>query len=122
MSLSGRAGGETEPKIPSQHLPSLPSPISAYTHRHTHTHTHSLLCLCVCLYNHTHTHTHRHEERIKGREVGNLWEGCLYRRYLKGPLPGEGNGTPLQYFCLENPMDGKVWWAAVHGVARVGHD
>ena len=35
---------------------------------------------------------------------------------------GEGNGTPLQYFCLENPMDGGVWWAAVHGVARVEHD
>ena len=34
---------------------------------------------------------------------------------------GEGNGTPLQYFCLENPMDGGAWWAAVHGVARVGH-
>ena len=35
---------------------------------------------------------------------------------------GEGNGTPLQDFCLENPMDGGAWWAAVHGVARVGHD
>ena len=33
-----------------------------------------------------------------------------------------GNGTPLQYFCLENPMDRGAWWAAVHGVARVGHD
>ena len=31
---------------------------------------------------------------------------------------GEGNGTPLQYFCLENPMDGGAWWAAVHGVAK----
>ena len=30
----------------------------------------------------------------------------------------EGNGTPLQYSCLENPMDGGVWWAAVHGVAE----
>ena len=30
---------------------------------------------------------------------------------------GEGNGTPLQYSCLENPMDGGAWWAAVHGVA-----
>ena len=29
----------------------------------------------------------------------------------------EGNGTPLQYSCLENPMDGGAWWAAVHGVA-----
>ena len=36
--------------------------------------------------------------------------------------PGAGNGTPLQYFCLENPMDGGAWQAAVHGVARVVHD
>ena len=33
-------------------------------------------------------------------------------------LHGEGNGTPLQYSCLENPMDGGAWWAAVHGVAE----
>ena len=33
-------------------------------------------------------------------------------------LFGEGNGTPLQYSCLENPMDGGAWWAAVHGVAK----
>ena len=31
---------------------------------------------------------------------------------------GEGNGTPLQYSCLENTMDGGAWWAAVHGVAK----
>ena len=31
---------------------------------------------------------------------------------------GEGNGTPLQYSCLDNPMDGGVWKAAVHGVAK----
>ena len=31
---------------------------------------------------------------------------------------GEGNGTPLQYSCLENPMDGGAWWAAVHGAAK----
>ena len=30
----------------------------------------------------------------------------------------EGDGTPLQYSCLENPMDGGAWWAAVHGVAN----
>ena len=30
----------------------------------------------------------------------------------------EGNGTPLQYSCLENPMDGGAWWAAVHGVPK----
>ena len=33
---------------------------------------------------------------------------------------GEGNGTLLQYSCLENPMDRGVWWAAVHGVAKSG--
>ena len=31
---------------------------------------------------------------------------------------GEGNGTPLQYFCLENPMDGGAWLAAIYGVAQ----
>ena len=31
---------------------------------------------------------------------------------------GEGNGTPLQYSCLENPMDRGAWWAAGHGVAK----
>ena len=31
---------------------------------------------------------------------------------------GEGNGTPLQYSCLENPVDRGAWWAAVHGVTR----
>ena len=35
----------------------------------------------------------------------------------KYTMTGEGNGTPLQYSCLENPMDGGAWWAAVHGVA-----
>ena len=34
------------------------------------------------------------------------------------PSSGEGNGNPLQYSCLENPMDGRAWWAAVHGVAK----
>ena len=54
---------------------------------------------------------------------------CVYSVYLVsqsystfcchvGCSPGEGNGTPLQYSCLENPMDGGAWWAAVHGVAR----
>ena len=37
------------------------------------------------------------------------------------PIIGEGTGTPLQYSCLENLMDGGAWWAAVHGLPRVGH-
>ena len=39
--------------------------------------------------------------------LSHLWE-----------LVGEGNGTPLQYSCLENPMDVGDWWAAVHGIAK----
>ena len=35
-----------------------------------------------------------------------------------GGAPGEGNGNPLQYSCLENPMDRGTWWARVHGVAK----
>ena len=50
-------------------------------------------------------------------------EGPLVGRsdvHLGTPLPnsGEGNGTPLQHSCLESPMDGGTWWAAVHGVAK----
>ena len=40
---------------------------------------------------------------------------CLRHTYL---YTREGNGTPLQYSCLENPMDGGAWKAAVHGVAE----
>ena len=39
-----------------------------------------------------------------------------------GRSPGEGNGNPLQYSCLENPMDGGAWWATVHRSQRVGQD
>ena len=35
-----------------------------------------------------------------------------------GRSPGEGNGNPLQYPCLGNPMDRGVWWSTVHGVAK----
>ena len=35
-----------------------------------------------------------------------------------GQSPGVGNGNPLQYSCLENPMDRGAWWATVHGVAK----
>ena len=45
------------------------------------------------------------------------------RRKLDGIMDtcvdyGEGSGTPLQHSCLENPMDGGDWWAAVHGVVK----
>ena len=48
----------------------------------------------------------------------------MYRSFFNNALRftsilgGEGNGTPFQSSCLENPMDGEAWWAAVHGVAK----
>ena len=39
-----------------------------------------------------------------------------------GRSPGEGNGNPLQYSCLQNSMDRGAWWATVIGSQRVGHD
>ena len=53
----------------------------------------------------------------------NLWIGCFCILAIVNNDTvihrlGEGNGTPLQYSCLENPMDGGAWWAAVQGVAR----
>ena len=46
------------------------------------------------------------------------WGGRMAYLIHGSYLYGEGNGTPLQYSCLENPMDGGAWWAAVHGVAQ----
>ena len=51
-----------------------------------------------------------------GRRVGHNWATEL--NWTDELLSGEGNGTPLQYSCLENPMDGGAWWAAVHEVAK----
>ena len=47
---------------------------------------------------------------------------CQCRRLgfdpLQGRSPGGGHGNPLQYSCLENPMDRGAWWATVHGVSK----
>ena len=41
---------------------------------------------------------------------------------VSGRSPGEGNGNPFQYSCMEHPMDRGAWWAIVHGFTRDGHD
>ena len=56
------------------------------------------------------------ETNINFRTIkGNFWFTKLLLTRFKN---GEGNGNPLQYSCLENPMGGGDWWAAVHGVAK----
>ena len=51
---------------------------------------------------------------------GRRGKGALWDLFIRALIPftGEGNGTPLQYSCLENPTDGGAWKAAVHGVAK----
>ena len=48
------------------------------------------------------------------------WRQLLFTKHIlyARHYVGEGNGTPLQYSCLENPMDGGAWWAAVHEVSK----
>ena len=45
---------------------------------------------------------------------------CDMETWVRSLDWGEGNGNPLQYSCLENPMDRGDWWATVHGVAKSG--
>ena len=49
------------------------------------------------------------------------WRGPEFDPWV-GRSPGEGNGNPLQYSYLENPMDREAWWATVHRLQRAGQD
>ena len=68
--------------------------------------------------------THKDRKQIYGYQGKGSWEekigsvGLTYTHYYIYTYIGEGNGTPLQGSCLENPMDGGAWWAAVHRVAK----
>ena len=60
-----------------------------------------------------------HWNRGDTNVLDGVWEkGESYILHILQSFCGEGNGTPLQYSCLENPMDGGAWWAAVHGVTK----
>ena len=60
----------------------------------------------------------------QGSELRLLAQGFTFYRAGNAGVETvqRGYGTPLQYSCLENPMDGGAWWAAVHGVAKSRHD
>ena len=58
----------------------------------------------------------------KSRTRLSMYLGCWPGLAFSISLFGEGNGNPLQYSCLENPMDTGAWQVKVYGVARVKHD
>jgi len=121
--------------------------IRAHTHtyRHTHTHTHTHTYIERETYAHTHTHiyrhihTHTHTYIYRERDIhthththtasqvllvvknppanaGDIRDVALIPGW--GRSPGGRHGSPLQYSCLENPIDRGAWRATVHGVAK----
>ena len=117
-----------------------------HTHTNTHTHTHTYICVCVyicvyiyiyvCVYIYIYVYVYMLEKamaphsstlawRIPWTEeprrlqsMGSLRVGHDWTTSLSLSCVGEGNGSPLQCSCLENPRDGGAWWAAVYGVAQ----
>ena len=59
-----------------------------------------------------------HMPRMRLLALVNSSGACLFELWFSQGISGEGNGTPLQCSCLENPRDGGAWWAAVCGVAQ----
>ena len=53
-----------------------------------------------------------------GEDLRVPWTARRSNQSILKEISPEGDGTPLQYSCLENPIDGGAWWAAVHGVAK----
>ena len=86
---------------------------------HVHLHTYALYThMCVHVYIHIYTWLPKwligKESTFQAIDLSLIPE--------LGRFPGEGNGNPLQYPCLGNPMNRESWQATVHGVARVGGD
>ena len=83
-------------------------------------------CVCVCLYTCTNVYPLFFQIHLPNRSYRVLRRvSVLYSRSLliiyficSSVYIREGNGTPLQYSCLENPMDGGAWQAEVHGVTK----
>ena len=78
----------------------------------------------IILYTHTHIHTdihiHTHTAPLISQMIKHLPANEGDPRLIPGVgrSPGKGNGNPLQYSCLGNPMVRGAWWATVHGVAK----
>ena len=88
-----------------------------YTHLYIYTCTYTQTCTPIRTYTHVYM---GFPGGASGKE-----HTCRYRRHRdvglitgSGRFPGGGHGNPLQYSCLENPMDRGVWWAIVHKVAE----
>ena len=78
---------------------------------------HHFIGKCICIYACTYTYIMGFPRGSDGKESA-YNAGDLGLIPGLGRSPGEGNGNPLQCYCLENPRDRGAWWAAVYGVAQ----
>ena len=92
---------------------------------HRHFDIASPLLRNICVQNHTHTHTtyiytytHIRLPSSSDSKEFALNVGDPGSIPGSGRFSGEGNGNPLQYSCLENPIDRGAWWPIVHGVSK----
>ena len=74
----------------------------------------------ICIYKHMYIHRKFPRTSVGKESVCNTGDPDSIPGWERSPR--EGNGNPLQYSCLENPMDRGAWWATVHVVARVSHN
>ena len=80
------------------------------------------MCVCVCVHAHACCGVYMRFPSCTGGIIGNesvYSAGDAGLILGLGRSPGGRHGNPLQYFCLENPMDGGAWWAIAHGVAEL---
>ena len=77
------------------------------------------VCVCLCVYIYIYIWASLVAQMLKNLSaMWETWVGDLSWIPRLGRSPGEGNGYPLQYSCLENSKDRGAWQAAVHGVAK----
>ena len=87
-----------------------PCPVRLVLLTHTHTHTYTLYCGEILI-------TYFPDGAVVKNPPANT--GDVSSIPGSGRSPEGGNGNPLQYSCLENPLDRGAWWATVHGVAKL---
>ena len=76
------------------------------------------MCVCVCVCAYTYIGASQVALVVKNLPANAGGARDMGSIPASGRSPGIGNGNPLQYSCLGNPMDRGAWWATVHGVAK----
>ena len=115
--------------------------IHIYIHIYVYIYVCICVCVCVCVYIYIYTHMPQAEKGCLDKQGSQVVIWVVLQQHLVFPggsvvknppanagdsssnpglgrNPGERNGNPLQYSCLENPMDREACWAIVHGVTR----